>query len=632
MDKSVLLEKRKNLLAGSKNAQELFLNTHFIDFLSLFVESELLNFVESNAVSELKINKNDLANKITTIINDTADETSLTQVLAVLHTSVKMPNVKELATMKRKLIDEIVDEKLHILDELLEYSLNSKIEYYDTSIWTLHLSYGLLEGTVSYVGHDDLHIRAPLINIEIEVVRNEQGEYIVRKLDDEQYGNEILGLSLDEQLEKQTGITSSIDTNIFNANEYFNKFVSIIPTLTIEAEYSSISKTTKEQSSNLSTIVIKKCFFACSINPVGAKMLRDYDELLAQDYQFPTYDTIFHHDLNHLVYEQDQIYEINNPLNLIQKLAVVNSQNKNTLIYGPPGTGKSEVVANLIANLLLTDKNVVVISEKKAALDVLDNRLLSLSALAMSAFDEKNSAVFYQKILQLNHLIVATNKINLKLENQTYLDLLNYQKLFTKLSSYVDVNKKTIYEMLEKYDGIDLVKYQRHIEIIKFIFNKLAMDKIELHDLINRVNLLREIQVYFDGVFIDKKINNDAINYQRADEFLKSFENVSEKDYGFIMVKFLLENEILDKKPALQLRGKISEQIDILKTKEILQKIVDNKLTYIINNQKIFSFINDNSLVSEYISLYDWLANTNFQILIDLIKQNKTSQVLIKNY
>jgi hypothetical protein len=134
MDKSVLLEKRKNLLAGSKNAQELFLNTHFIDFLSLFVESELLNFVESNAISELKINKNDLANKITTIINDAADETSLAQVLAVLHTSVKMPNVKELTTIKRKLIDEIIDEKLHILDELLEYSLNSKIEYYDTSI------------------------------------------------------------------------------------------------------------------------------------------------------------------------------------------------------------------------------------------------------------------------------------------------------------------------------------------------------------------------------------------------------------------------------------------------------------------------------------------------------------------
>jgi hypothetical protein len=463
----------------------------------------------------------------------------------------------------------------------------------------------LLEGTISFVGHNDLIIRAPLINIEIEVSRNEQGEFVIHKLDDEQYGNEILGLSLDEQLEKQTGVTASIDSAIFNANEYFNTFIPLLPTLSIDTEYSTISKITKEQSSKITTLTIKKCFYTCLINPVGAKMLRDYDELLKLDYQFPTYDTIFHHDLNHLIYEQDQIYEINNPLNLIQKLAVANSQNKNTLIYGPPGTGKSEVVANLIANLLLANKSVVVISEKKAALDVLDNRLLSLSALSMSAFDEKNSNIFYQKILQLNHLIVSTNKVNLNLDNKNYLDLLNYQKLFSKLTTYVDINKKTIYDILMKYDMIDLVKYNRHLETIKFICNKLATDKMDLFELINRVNLLREIQVYFDSVFGDKKINNDSINYQRVNEFLKVFEDVSEKDQGFVMTKFILENEILTKKPALQLRGKLSEQINVLKVKEILEKIVDNKLNYIVNYQKIFNFVTNNDLVNEYISLYD---------------------------
>jgi hypothetical protein len=134
MDKSVLLEKRKNLLANSKNAPELFLNSHFIDLLSLFSEPELLNFIESNAISELKINKNELANKITTIINDINDESALEQTLKILHTNASIPNIKDLSLIKSKLIDTIIEEKLNILDELLECSLNSKIEYYDTSI------------------------------------------------------------------------------------------------------------------------------------------------------------------------------------------------------------------------------------------------------------------------------------------------------------------------------------------------------------------------------------------------------------------------------------------------------------------------------------------------------------------
>ncbi|MDR0739928.1 MAG: ATP-binding protein [Mycoplasmataceae bacterium] len=627
MDQTVLLEKRKNLLDSGKNTSELFLNNHFIDLSQLFNELELIDFIESTAITQLKVNKNELVNKVTTVINNAKDSEELSAALVSLHFN-KSKSIED----KTKLIKDVVNYKLELIDELLEYSLKAKLEYYDTSIWTLHMSYGLLEGVVTNANHEGLFIRAPLINIEIEVIRDGNGDIILHKLNDQQFANGILEFSLDEQLEKTTLINESINQDIFNANQYFNYFTNILPNVLIDNNYSQITKVNVDSFRKNTGIKISKTFFASLINPSGAKMLRDYDEILSRGYKFPIYDTIFHKDLNHLVFEQDQIYEINNPLNLTQKLAIVNSQNKNTLIYGPPGTGKSEVVANLIANLLLNNKNIVVISEKKAALDVLDNRLLSISDLSMSAFDEHNSDIFYKKILRLNHLILASNKIDFDLQNQDYINLLDYQKLMGSLVIYIDINKKTIYDILSAYDRLDLIFYQRNIDVIKFIFNKLALDKININDFIESTKLIYEINKFYVTIFGTKQIHNNAYNYERVKAFLDVFVNVSDDDQTFVISKFVLEDEILEKKSMFKLRNKSIQNINVHAFLETFHKIIDNKLTYLVNFKKIFAFFNENKMISEYISLYDWLSNTDLQKLIDLIKNANTSQHLINKY
>lgn len=59
-----------------------------------------------------------------------------------------------------------------------------------------------------------------------------------------------------------------------------------------------------------------------------------------------------------------------------QENAVFASKNYDQLvIYGPPGTGKSQVITNLVANNLAENKMVLMVSQKKAALDVVYNRL-----------------------------------------------------------------------------------------------------------------------------------------------------------------------------------------------------------------------------------------------------------------
>ena len=72
----------------------------------------------------------------------------------------------------------------------------------------------------------------------------------------------------------------------------------------------------------------------------------------------------------------------------------------NMVIYGPPGTGKSQTIVNIISDAICKKKRVLVISQKKAALDVVYNRLGALNESAMYITDEaKEKKSFYSKCL-----------------------------------------------------------------------------------------------------------------------------------------------------------------------------------------------------------------------------------------
>lgn len=74
------------------------------------------------------------------------------------------------------------------------------------------------------------------------------------------------------------------------------------------------------------------------------------------------------------------------------------NQKGNMVIYGPPGTGKSQTIVNIITDALCKNKKVLVVSQKKAALDVVYNRLGSLKNQAMYINDpEKNKTDFFTR-------------------------------------------------------------------------------------------------------------------------------------------------------------------------------------------------------------------------------------------
>lgn len=85
-----------------------------------------------------------------------------------------------------------------------------------------------------------------------------------------------------------------------------------------------------------------------------------------------------------------------------QEKSVLNARSgESYVIQGPPGTGKSQTITNLIADFISQGKRVLFVCEKRAALDVVFNRLtgVGLGALCSLVHDSKqNKREFIQEL------------------------------------------------------------------------------------------------------------------------------------------------------------------------------------------------------------------------------------------
>ncbi|MEZ4771794.1 MAG: AAA domain-containing protein [Bacteroidia bacterium] len=92
------------------------------------------------------------------------------------------------------------------------------------------------------------------------------------------------------------------------------------------------------------------------------------------------------------------------PVDQSQESALLNIKKGHSLvIHGPPGTGKSQVIVNIIADAMAHGKKVLLVSQKRAALDVVFKRLdgLGLGRFSVLVHDyRQDRAAIYRKIKQ----------------------------------------------------------------------------------------------------------------------------------------------------------------------------------------------------------------------------------------
>ncbi len=91
----------------------------------------------------------------------------------------------------------------------------------------------------------------------------------------------------------------------------------------------------------------------------------------------------------------DYIHE----LNVSQETAIEKSTEERFLVMqGPPGTGKSQTITSMITDAVDDGKNVLVVSQKRAALSVIYSRLGKLSRYALFVDDPKDKESFYGRL------------------------------------------------------------------------------------------------------------------------------------------------------------------------------------------------------------------------------------------
>lgn len=205
--------------------------------------------------------------------------------------------------------------------------------------------------------------------------------------------------------------------------------------------------------------------------------------------------------------------------NLSQDKATVSALNQNTIIWGPPGTGKSQTITNILTNILMFNKTALVVSQKKAALEVLKERMKSLEAFCLFILNDKemNKKSFYEPIKRyINYLenfdekseekmikiISDKEKLLMKLTNAIMKNELANEniKLF---SDFIETNKYEI-EIIEKLMNLD-PQYNYNINEMKHIKPKIN----KIAKFIMKQNEIKKRNIFFP---INKNIKIQANN------------------------------------------------------------------------------------------------------------------------
>ena len=196
----------------------------------------------------------------------------------------------------------------------------------------------------------------------------------------------------------------------------------------------------------------------------------------------------------------------------------------NMVIYGPPGTGKSQTIVNIITDALCKKKRVLVVSQKKAALDVVFSRLGNLNEKAMYINDEsKEKHAFYERCYEAHKRADADHTVNVPSLIEEY----------AGIQARIDQEEKTledIYHLLndkrpfglslsEMYSSSYMLQknsseYAAYLRMIEYK-NVMALNYKELSDAMFTIKANNIVETYYS--FAQAKEKNPIIDCMRPD-------------------------------------------------------------------------------------------------------------------
>lgn len=320
------------------------------------------------------------------------------------------------------------------------------------------------------------------------------------------------------------------------------------------------------------------------------KELATESAVYENDFLASMYEGLDYIEGNNMLYKllSKKRYSVNNTglvnifpfgLNLSQKKAVENAfDNDVSIIEGPPGTGKTQTILNIIANAVIRNKTVAVVSNNNAAIENVRDKLVEYNLdflLALLGNSENKSLFFNETVNKCKPIdfLEKSSSISLRVLSeslkmyQTELPkLYEAENTLAKLSEKVNSYKKEyIYFKRENAGNVipdDLIRLKKikesnnaltvramleNKEKLNF-FEKIVLRfkyGVKLNEVIEEV--LPKLLVKLDELYYELKISEITTSINRLYKYLErgSFES-NKKSYQEDSIDYL--KKVLHKK------------------------------------------------------------------------------------
>ncbi len=404
---------------------------------------------------------------------------------------------KKVSTLK-------LDVKLALNSEAIENHITTlyretNMSEKETGSYDLYIAYPYVEGVFK---HDGFAVKAPLLYFPVKLVRNKR-EYSIKKNKDKDiiFNRDLLLIT--SKMEKNDIDSNTPFIQAFNQKTltevvipyYIKNGVNLKNTKT---DFSYI--TYKDEHKDEFTKHRKKGVFEIK-EYITLGKYKLYSSMIQKDMS-SILDSSKYNDLLSGLIEEENLFSEEKSVNFKNandsvdetRLSYINDMNyaqekvidlvnkeQKLVIWGPPGTGKSQTITSLIAASILKGENVLVVSEKKVALDVIYSRLKNASKYTMFIDDSENKQDFYQQLKEFINPTLPFRTVN----NDVY-----------KLEEEIN-------EILETLDkSVDLL-YNKSIQDVPIfeLYKRYVKDKDVINDLSPKKVHLMFKQVFLKPVF-----------------------------------------------------------------------------------------------------------------------------------
>jgi superfamily I DNA and/or RNA helicase/very-short-patch-repair endonuclease len=521
----------------------------------------------------------------------------------------------EITILKPNINDQ---DSMEISKNLTDLSRNLKGIEEETGIHDFYLGFPFLSGTLS----DGTFFQAPLFLYPLRLEKNNVNsqKWVLKVEEGGPQINRTLFLAI-KKLNNLTFTEEFFDEAAEVALKYsYEEWLSFLKRFDINVSFkaqkiSGLKQYKKDEIPEVVEFTLLENAIIGNFPQGGSSLVKDYEALielseesdlsLAGELILPQ-DSIGDKNEDAENIEVDDNNQNQDILNLLQadgsqeEILKEARFKKGLVVHGPPGTGKSQVIVNLITDAIYREKKVLVVCQKRAALDVVYQRLDSLGLS--------------------NHVALVQD------EQQ------DRKKLYSKLESVLEQNQ-IHYDQAEKSLDAASKKLESQEELLNRIAKALYEYQdfgLRLYDLYGLANSIEDTSQIIDLTEVLLILNKETLKdaCESVYTYAEWFEQFGDENYTLKARKNFAGLNMKDKLEAIELLNDILEKaknsVEFINSLDY--KNITPGYTWLIENRldKIYSDLDDqNKKTLQGLRLWWWTSFSGKSIIEQLLDGEK---------